>query len=142
WRNGKGAIFAASQNGNAFSRPAGVSASTANEWNPAISASSDGRVTVAWDSYRNGNYDIMVRTASNGAWGKETSAVASARYEAYPSITYDPSGRLWLAYEEGSARWGKDFGASEPTGIALYKGRALRVIGYEKSGTAVQPAGD
>ena len=43
-----------------------------NEWNPAIAASPDGRITVAWDSYRNGNYDIIVRTASNGAWGNET----------------------------------------------------------------------
>ena len=32
-------------------------------------------------------------------------------YEAYPSIAYDPSGRLWIAYEEGGRGWGKDFGA-------------------------------
>ena len=142
WRNGKGAIFAASQSGGRFSRPAALSSSSANEWNPAIASSLDGRITVAWDSYRNGNYDVMVRTASNGDWGKETSTIASPRYEAYPSVAYDPTGRLWLAYEEGSERWGKDFGADETSGIALYKGRAIRLLGYEKDGRVVQTTAD
>ena len=128
------------QNGGRFSGPTALSSSRANEWNPAIAASPDGRITVAWDSYRNGNYDIIVRTASNGAWGNETSTIASPRYEAYPSVAYDPTGRLWLAYEEGSERWGKDFGADETSGIALYKGRAIRLLGLEKDGKVVQTA--
>ena len=142
WRNGRAAIFAASQSGDSFSRPAAVSSSAANEWNPAIGASSDGRVSVAWDSYRNGNYDVMLRTATNGSWGKETAAVASAAYEAYPSIAYDKAGRLWVAYELGSERWGKDFGADETSGFALYKGRAIRLLGFERDGKVVETAAD
>ena len=142
WRNGRAAIFATSQSGDSFSPPAAVSSSTANEWNPAIARSSDGRVTVAWDSYRNGNYDVMLRTAANGSWGKETAAAASAAYEAYPSVAYDPSGRLWLAYELGSERWGKDFGADETSGIALYKGRAIKLLGFERDGKVVETAAD
>ena len=38
WRNGKAAIFAASQSGDKFSAPAAVSQSAGNEWNPAIAA--------------------------------------------------------------------------------------------------------
>ena len=135
WRNGKAAIFAAKQNGSAFGAAQAVSNSPANEWNPSIAADGTGHVTVAWDSYRAGNYDVYMRTAANGAWGAETAAAASARYEAYPSIAYDPSGRLWIAYEEGGERWGKDFGAYDTTGYALYQGRAIRLIGFEKDGS-------
>lgn len=141
WRNGRAAIFAAVENGDKFSAPAAVSKSSANEWNPAIAADRRGRVTVAWDSYRNGNYDIYARTASGGTWGAETPLAASARYEAYASIVYDNSDRLWMAYEEGGKAWGKDFGAYDTSGVALYQGRAIRLRGFEPNGSAVELSG-
>jgi len=142
WRNGKAAIFAATQNGSRFSSPAAVASSSGNEWNPAIAADGTGRVTVAWDSYRNGNYDVYMRTSNAGTWGAETPVAASARYEAYPSIAYDPSGRLWVAYEEGGERWGKDFGAYDTTGLALYQGRAVQLMGFDRNGSAIRTAAD
>lgn len=142
WRNGKAAIFAAVQEGNGFSKAVTVSASSGNEWNPAIAADSSGHVTVAWDSYRNGNYDVFARTASGNTWGKEWPVAASALYEAYPSITYDPSGTLWVAYEEGGERWGKDYGAHASSGLPLYAGRAIRVVGFGKDGKVVEPASE
>jgi len=139
WRNGRASIFCATQNGNAFSKAAAVSKSNGNEWNPAIAADSNGRVSVAWDSYRNGNYDVYLRTANApGSWGPEATVAATARYEAYPSLAYDPAGTLWVAYEEGGENWGKDFGAYETTGIALYQGRAVRLRGIDKNGDAVE----
>jgi hypothetical protein len=143
WRDGKAAIFATAQNGNSFSAPTQVSNSTSNEWNPAIAADSSGRVTVAWDSYRNGSYDIYTRTASaDGSWGPEIPVAASARYEAYPSISYDKAGRLWIAYEEGGEGWGKDFGAHRSTGIPLYQARVVRVVGLDPTGGLVDPGAD
>jgi hypothetical protein len=143
WRKGHASIFAATQQGSGMSKPAVVAASIANEWNPAIAANSSGGVTVAWDSYRNGNYDVYMKTARGpGAWGKEMVVAASAKYEAYPSLAYDPSGRLWVAYEEGGERWGKDFGAYETTGLALYQGRAIRVAVFDKNGQMSVPAAD
>ncbi len=143
WRNGRASIFAASQDGNGFSNPLPVSKSTGNEWNPAIAADTNGHVSVAWDSYRNGNYDVYARTATGpGSWGAETAIAATARYEAYPSIAYDPAGTLWVAYEEGAEKWGKDFGAYETTGFALYHGRAVRLRGIDKTGRAVEAALD
>ena len=139
WRNGRAAIFAAAQDGAGFGKPAAVSKSTANEWNPAIAADSNGRVSVAWDSYRNGNYDVYVRTAAGpGSWGAETPVAATRRYEAYPSIAYDPAGTLWIAYEDGPEKWGKDFGAYETTGFSLYEGSAVRLRGIDKTGRAVE----
>jgi hypothetical protein len=142
WRNGKATIFGASQNASGFTAPVAIGASTGNEWNPAIAASRDGRITVAWDSYRNGNYDIFARTASNGVWGREIAIASTATYETYPSIAYDPRGRLWVAYEEGTQRWGKDWGAYETSGYAIYQGRAIRVVGLDGDGTLVAPRTD
>jgi hypothetical protein len=142
WRNGRAAIFAASQSGAKFGAPAAVSQSNGNEWNPAIAADSTGRVSVAWDSYRNQNYDVYFRTVASGNWGSETPVAASARYEAYPSIAYDRDGRLWVAYEEGGKGWGKDFGAYTTSGVAVYQGRVIRLRGFEPDGRAVEVAAD
>ncbi|HZT34092.1 MAG TPA: hypothetical protein VFA33_29640 [Bryobacteraceae bacterium] len=133
WRNGRAAIFTAVSEGDRFSAPQKTSESDGNEWNPAIAADGSGRVAVAWDSYRNGNYDVFVRLASApGNWGAEKAIAASARYEAYPSVSFDPQGRLWVAYEEGGAGWGKDFGAYNTSGTALYQGRVIRVRGLDR----------
>ena len=144
WRNGKASIFAAVQNGNGFSAPVTVASSTGDEWNPAIAADKTGKVTVAWDSYRNGNYDVFFRTRNpQGVWNAETAAAAAATYEAYPSIAYDPAGTLWIAYEEGAQRWGKDFGAEASEGVAVYQGgRAIRLRGFPASGGVLEMATD
>ncbi len=138
WRNGRASIFSATQQGSRFSAPARVSQSNGNEWNPAIAADQAGRVTIAWDSYRSGSYDVFLRTATKGEWGKEITIAASARYEAYPSLAYDKQSRLWVAYEEGGKGWGKDFGAYDTTGVALYQGRAIRLRGLEPDGRPIE----
>jgi hypothetical protein len=143
WRNGRASIFSATQNGNGFSIPETVASSAGNEWNPAIAADKAGRVTVAWDSYRNGNYDVFLRTRNaQGKWAAESAAAASATYEAYPSIAYDPAGTLWVAYEEGAEQWGKDFGADNSDGVPVYEGRAIRLKGFTSSGALVETTAD
>jgi hypothetical protein len=136
WRDGRAAIFTAHQDSNGFTQPEKISNSDKNEWDPAIAADKAGRVAVAWDSYRSGNYDVYARTWSN-SWAAEVPIAASARYEAYPSIAFDPKGRLWVAYEEGGAGWGQDFGSYSSPGIALYKGRAIRLRALEPDGRLV-----
>lgn len=143
WRNGQAQIFCAVQNGNSFISSGAISTSTGNEWNPAIAADAQGHVTVAWDSYRNINYDIFMRTATEPKnWGKELPVAATARYEAYPSIAYDTQGRLWVAYEEGAEAWGKNFGAYDTTGVSVYQGRAIRIRGFERDGSAIDLSAD
>jgi hypothetical protein len=143
WRDGKAAIFSATEQGNAFSPPQPVSSSAANEWNPAVAADSRGSVSVAWDSYRNGSYDVYVRTATApDVWGTEVPVAATARYEAYPSIAYDPQGVLWIAYEEGAEGWGRDYGAYKTDGVPLYQARAVRLVGLNSSGRLIDPGVD
>ncbi len=143
WRGGKASIFAATGDGDRFSPPATVASSSGNEWNPAIAADKEGRVTVAWDSYRNGNYDVFCRTASGpGKWEREAVIADSARYEASPSIAYGADGKLWVAYEEGSEQWGKDFAAHDTKGAPLYSGRAVRVVALDRAGQLVTTRSD
>jgi hypothetical protein len=136
WHDGHAAIYSAHQNGSKFTAPEKISNSNKNEWNPAIASDKAGRIGVAWDSYRNGNYDVYARIFSN-SWGQEIPVAATARYEAYPSVAFDPKGRFWVAYEEGGKGWGKDLGAYASTGIALYQGRAIRLRGIEPDGRFV-----
>ncbi len=141
FRNGRAEIHASHLTGSRFSGPVIVAASAANEWNPAIAASPGGDVTVAWDSYRSGDYDVFVRTFDKHArLGNERAVAESERYEAHPSLAYDPQSRMWIAWEESDKGWGKDFGAYETSGIGLYQGRwiELRVL----EGNRLFTAGD
>src|SRR5262249_44384863 len=52
---------------------------------------------------------------------------ASAAFEARPSLAYDAANRLWIAYETSGPRWGKDWGAYNTTGIALYQNHTIAV---------------
>ena len=94
WRKGRASIFVATQQGNTMSKPAPAGTSTGNEWNPAIAADANGNVAVAWDSYRNGNYDVFMKRARGpGAWGKDIVVAASAKYDARdrtPDAAPDP----------------------------------------------------
>lgn len=128
FRGGRGEIHAVRQEGAGYSAEMVVAASASNEWNPAIAASASGEVTIAWDSYRKGDYDVYMRTYdATGHAGEEKPVAATRRYEAYPTLAYDPSGRLWVAWEESDEGWGKDWGAYETSGTALYQGRWVKL---------------
>jgi len=134
FRNGNLEILAAAQNGDRFAREEVVSVSAASDWDPSLAAAANGEVAVAWDTYDKGDYDVWFRRMRwEGRMRLEppVAAAASANFEARASAAYDPQGRLWVAYEASDAKWGKDFGAYETTGIALYQGHTLRVKCFE-----------
>ena len=110
-----------------------IDTSEANEWAPAIAIDKGGVIHVAYDSYRNGNYDVRLFNWSPGG-GDPTRLVItdSARYEARPSIAVDPRGRVWVAYEERAANWGKDAeNLVDGKGSTLYRDAAIRVRGVD-----------
>src|SRR5262249_61330142 len=56
---------------------------------------------------------------------------------------YDARGRLWIAYEEGPEKWGKDYGAFVPDqGNALYNSRSVRVVCLDTDGKLYRPAAE
>jgi hypothetical protein len=108
-----------------------------NCWHPTIAASTGRTVTVAYDVYRHGSYDVRATIMVPGrkAVEKNIAIAASAKFEARPSIIYDPQGRLWIAYEEGAEKWGKDYGSLvSGKGNPLYSARSVRVVCLDTDG--------
>ena len=112
-----------------------------NCWQPSI-ATSDKQIAIAWDTYERGDYDVWLRTFSPTGEAAAAQPVANSElYEARPSIAYDKSGALWVAWEKSGPTWGKDFGAYDSgDGIGLYRDRqiGLRVL---KDGQWMETAG-
>ena len=65
-----------------------VSEGPSNEWSPAIAIDKGGRVHVAYDTYRAGNYDIHLRTrGADGTLGSARAVASSPRLRwQYPPI--------------------------------------------------------
>ena len=119
-----------------------IGAAGENAWHPALAAAPDGRVSVACDVYRNGSYDIVVSTAQ-GNKTTNTLVASSPKFEARPALVYDQQNRLWIAYEEGPEKWGKDYGAFVPgKGNPLYNERSSRVVCLDADGKLMRPTAE
>jgi hypothetical protein len=130
YRNNNLEVLAAAQDGDKFSNEAVVSFSRASDWDPAIAAAPNGEVAVSWDTYDKGDYDVYFRRLrwdSGVRMDVPVPVAASQNFEARSSVAYDAQSRLWVAYEASDTKWGKDFGAYETTGVALYQDHHLRV---------------
>src|SRR5262249_28404381 len=109
-------------------------------WEPALAAAADGRVTVVWDTYARGSYDVVGRTYQNGQLGPQFAIADSGAFESRASAQYDRQGRLWGAWDEGDWDWGKDYGNElAGTGRGLLVRRQTRVAVVE-NGTLRQTA--
>lgn len=94
-----------------WTNPVEVSGRPGNDWNPAVAIDSRGAAWVAYDSYRNGNYDVFLVAIQDGEAVTEEMAVAKTPlFEARASVAVDPQDRVWVAWESGGANWGKDNG--------------------------------
>lgn len=105
-----------------------------SQWHMAVAAGPE-QWRIACDSYAFGDYDVQLpyggtQTTTKGG-GDQHPVTNSSRYEARPSICYDPQGRLWIAYEEGPEQWGKNFGALDERGNPMYFARTVKVVCLE-----------
>jgi hypothetical protein len=121
----------------------GREVSGANAWMPDAAADSEGNLYVAWDSYRTGNYDIFLRRiAKDGSMGPIQQVTKSVRMQAHVSIAVDGAGRVWLAWDESGANWGKDYARDDTwRGTTLYANRRPRVAVLE-NGKWLAPVAD
>ena len=127
YEEGQSYLYLSSWNGAGWEKPQRMSG--ASVWAPDAVTAKDGNLYLAWDSYRDGNYDIFFRRVRpDGAAGEIEQVTKSPRFEAHPSLAVDAQGRPWLAWDESGANWGKDW-THEDTyqGTTLYASRAIRV---------------
>jgi len=118
--------------------PVNVSEHAADDWEPAICATADGRIVVAWDTYRNGSFDVYLRefSAEGKPIGAPRPVAASAAREAHVTVAADSKSRVWLAWDVGSEDWGKhppkgegSLHASRSTDLACYADGKLQRVG-------------
>ena len=144
FRNNNLEVLAAVQNGDGFSPESVVSFSRNSDWDPAIATAPNGEVAVAWDTYDKGDYDVYFRRLRMSGGIRMDAPVpvaASPRFEARASVAYDKQNRLWVAYEASDTKWGKDYGAYETSGVALYQDHTVNVKCFQGD-QALTPAGD
>ena len=127
WRDGQSDIFLAPVED--AGSPINLSGTPANEWSPALAIDKGGRIHAAFDSYRAGNYDVVVRTrGSDGTLGDPVAVADSPLFEVRPTVAADARGRVWVAYEERNKDWGKDAeNLLQGEGSTLYRSSAVRV---------------
>jgi hypothetical protein len=141
-------MLSAQAAGHPWREPRVLSRSKANDWSPAIAADGTGNVYVAYDTYDQANYDVMLAVVNRES--RTIPVATSAKFEARPQIVCDPRGRVWIAYEEGDEQWGKDYahggnvnnvGLEKNPGFALYVNRTVRVKCLA-DGKLLEPAGN
>lgn len=61
-----------------------------------------GAAAVAWDSYRDGAYNIHFRTAAGGMLADEIQATGGGRWDSCADLAEDRDGNIWLAWARAS----------------------------------------
>lgn len=121
-------IRLAQWDGEHLSDAVNVSESEADDWEPSICATADGRLVVAWDTFRNGSFDIYARdfrieAAGPRPMGPPIPVAASAAREAHATVVSDQGGRVWIAWDVAGRDWGKHPGG----GGSLHSERSIDV---------------
>ena len=98
-------------------------------WSPTAASDSHGNLVVAWDSYSTGNYDIFFRRiGADGSLAPIEQVTTSPKFQAHPSLAVDNQDRVWLAWDESGANWGKDWTHTDTfRSTVLYQDRSIRV---------------
>ncbi len=111
---GLGEIFArwVEPKGDLLSSQFQITRTNAGEWEPHLSFDPNGEALLLFDSYESGDFDIKLARVTAEGRTRISTVAATPRYEARATgaVSRD-GGALWVAYEEGSRRWGKDLGS-------------------------------
>ena len=137
--NSESHVMCSKLQGDRWTSPREISGASA--WMPEAATDSQGNLYVAWDSYRTGNYDIFLRRVSaDGSLGPIQQVTKSPRFQAHASLAIDRGDRVWLAWDESNANWGKDWANLDPwRGSTLYSNRRPRAAVLD-NGRWLQPA--
>ena len=140
FRGGQADIFARFHDGEKWSPAQKISTSAANDWEPAIAVGGGGNVYAAWDTYDKGNYDVLTRRYDGESWQSIVPLADTPKFEAHVTLACDDEDRLWAAWSESGAQWGKDNGFGiEQEATRLYEWRKIAVAALD-GGRWLEPA--
>ena len=129
FRNGQSDVYVKEYRAGAWGGELRISESSANDWEPALAAANDGTLWVGWDTYEKGDYDVMVEAGRSAMDSRDHSPAPSpnprgSRRTLHRSPATSRNRLLWVAFDESTANWGKDYGYLEKTkGNPLYISR-------------------
>lgn len=133
--DGQSVILAREYSNGAWSPERQVSQGDGNCWAPSA-AFDNGKLSVAWDSYATGAYQIYTRQGS----GPVERVTRGENFSVRPSLAF-VRGVPVIAWEESDALWGKDFAfLFDQRGTVLYKNRRIRVAFLESGQWQELPA--
>ena len=90
-----------------------------------MAVDSRGNAWVAYDSYKNGDYDVFLTEVRGGrAPQAEVTVSATPRFEARATVAVDAAGRVWVAWQGWRMRWSFD----ERIHDAFYSARSLNLV--------------
>ncbi|TMI25811.1 hypothetical protein E6H36_06290 [Candidatus Bathyarchaeota archaeon] len=71
-----------------------------DDFTPALTRTSDGKVWLVWSrsTSTNGGGDVFYKTY-NGTWSMEQQLIGTSNEEKFPSVTQTSDGRVWVVYE-------------------------------------------
>lgn len=114
------------------------------DWEPRLAFGAKDEALIVHDSYRNGDYDVfLTRVKPNGRHSTKA-IVATDHYEARAEAAASKDGKsLWVAYEQGTVRWGKDLGSEwRKLGGGLNYDRRIKFIKVDLESGAVEKLAD
>ena len=124
--------------GSSWSKPLAVTSGPESDWYPQVAVDKQGVAWIAFDSYRNGDYDVFLTSVNNGKLGEVYTIAASKFYEAHASVACTPDNRVWVAWEQGGFNWGKDQGhwlnpnmTNKQRGTTLGSTRTVKIAALE-----------
>lgn len=115
------------------------------DWEPRLAFGAGEKALILFDSYRTGDFDLYLTEVSpEGAVTDPVALAQSDRYEARGEAATSPDGKtLWVAYEDGITRWGKDLGAEwRQKGGGLHHDRQLKVLCVDLETNKVEKVAD
>ena len=135
--------------GSEWTAEVNLTNSREDDWEPAVATDSTGSAWIAWDSYQDNGYDLMIRSVSSTSEGSVGEVSATPFAEMRADVAVDEEDRVWVSWEEGSVNWGKDFGYSNSRhrinlkdGSRLYDPRGPRLprVAVFENGQWMQPS--
>ena len=80
-------------------KPERLTRAASSDINVRAAADAKGNVTIAWQSFRNGNADIYARRRIGTKWGKEIRISDSTASDWEPAIALDATGAAWISWD-------------------------------------------